>query len=95
MGWQETSKVIERMKFVLEYKSGRWTMTELCERFGISRPTGYSTIRKSEAEGPEGLRDHSRKPHSCPHRTKEETASESSSSRKSSLSSAPRRFGAF
>ena len=73
MGWQETSKVIERMKFVLEYKSGRWTMTELCERFGISRPTGYSTIRKYEAEGPEGLRDHSRKPHSCPHQTKEET----------------------
>jgi transposase InsO family protein len=44
-------------------------MTELCERYGISRPTGYELLRRVEAEGQAGLRDRSRAPHACPHQT--------------------------
>lgn len=32
-------------------------MTELCERFGVSRKTGYKWVRRFEALGAEGLED--------------------------------------
>jgi transposase InsO family protein len=37
-------------------------MTMLCERFGISRQTGYQLKRRYEAEGPSGLEERSRAP---------------------------------
>ena len=73
MGWQETGPLIERMKFVTEYRTGRWSMTELCERYGVSRPTGYKWVERFEQEGPPGLQDRSRAPQTCPHRTRERT----------------------
>ena len=65
----ETDKERQRRGFVADYESGQWSMTELCERYGISRPTGYELLRRVEAEGPAGLGDRSRAPQSCPHRT--------------------------
>lgn len=53
-------------------ESGLWTMTELCERHGISRKTGYKILARFEEEGEAGLQDRSRAPHSCPHRMSEE-----------------------
>ena len=44
-------------------------MTELCDRFGISRKTGYKWLARFTEEGLPGLADQSRAPHSCPHRT--------------------------
>ena len=41
----------------------------LCERFGISAPTGYKWLRRFAAEGPAGLADRSRRPHHSPART--------------------------
>lgn len=35
----------------------------LCERYGISRQTGYQLKRRYEAEGPSGLEERSRAPH--------------------------------
>lgn len=65
----ETDKERQRRGFVAGHASGQWSMTELCERYGISRPTGYELLRRVEAEGPAGLRDRSRAPQSCPHQT--------------------------
>ena len=65
----ETDKKRQRRGFVADHASGQWSMTELCERYGISRPTGYELLRRVEAEGQAGLRDRSRAPHGCPHRT--------------------------
>jgi transposase len=65
----ETDKERQRRGFVADHESGQWSMTELCERYGISRPTGYELLRRVEAEGRAGLRDRSRAPHSCPHQT--------------------------
>jgi putative transposase len=45
--------------------------TRLCERFGISRETGYKGVARYRAQGPEGLRDRKPVPCSCPHRTAE------------------------
>jgi len=43
-------------------------MTELCQRFQISRRVGYKWLARYDAEGRAGLRDRSRAPHHCPHR---------------------------
>ncbi len=44
-------------------------MTELCERFGTSRKTGYKIMARYEERGPEGLRDQSRAPSEHPNQT--------------------------
>lgn len=71
MGWAETTRVTERWQFVRDHESGQWEMKELCERYGISRPTGYKWARRYRELGKEGLEDQSRAPRSCPHRTAE------------------------
>jgi transposase InsO family protein len=47
-------------------------MSELCEHYGVSRPTGYKWARRYEEEGVRGLEERSRAPRSCPHRTPRE-----------------------
>jgi putative transposase len=69
MPWLETDVMKQRVKFVLDYESGLYTMTELCERFGISRETGYKAWVRYQAEGLAGLEDRPRAPKSCPHKT--------------------------
>jgi putative transposase len=72
MPWLETDVIKERTRFVLEYESGLFTMTELCERFGISRQTGYELWKRYQGAGLGGLSDRARGPKSCPHRTSPE-----------------------
>ena len=38
----------------------------LCQRFGISAPTGCKWLQRFAAEGPAGLADRSRRPHHSP-----------------------------
>lgn len=59
----ETHVEQERVHFVTAALSGQWTMGDLCERFGISRPTGYKWVRR----GIEAVADQSRAPHRSPH----------------------------
>lgn len=65
----ETNVVDERRQFVLDFASGQWSMSELCERYGVSRPTGYKWLARQRAEGDDGWLDSIRAPHHCPHRT--------------------------
>lgn len=67
MPWQETDPMLERHHFAQDLASGHWTMTELCARYGISRPTGYKWRERYLADGPAGLAEHSRAPRACPH----------------------------
>ena len=69
MPWLETDVMKERMRFVVEYEAGLFTMSELCERFGISRQTGYTLLERYQEHGVEGLQDRARGPKSCPHKT--------------------------
>jgi transposase InsO family protein len=45
----------ERVRFVGDQSSGLWTMTELCERYEISRKTGYKWLGRYRLEGAAGL----------------------------------------
>lgn len=71
MPWTETDPMTERHKFILAHEEGLFSMRELCERFGISRKTGYKWLNRYREEGVEGLRDRSRAPKHCPHQTPE------------------------
>ena len=62
----------ERMRFVVAHETDLYTMTELCERFGVSRKTGYKWVNRSDDEGPAGLEDRSRRPHHSPNETTDE-----------------------
>jgi transposase InsO family protein len=60
----------ERVQFVADFLSDGYTMSELCRRYGVSRPTGYALVERYErAHGPAGLLPQSRRPHSSPHAT--------------------------
>ena len=52
----ETNVVKERLAFVHDWESGHWSITELCERYGVSRPTGYKWLARHEVGGRAGLR---------------------------------------
>jgi transposase InsO family protein len=65
----DTSVEAERRRFVRTYATGAWDMTELCERFGISRPTGYKWVARWRAEGDPGCVNRSCAPQTSPHRT--------------------------
>ena len=57
----------ERVQFVSDAASDRFTMRELCARYGVSRRVGYQWIARYDAEGRKGLAARSRAPHHCPH----------------------------
>jgi hypothetical protein len=69
MPWHKTAPVNERLKFVAAWYESELTMTELCAKFGISRKTGYKTLERYHADGPEGLLDRSRAPKRHPNQT--------------------------
>ena len=69
MPWLETSLMDQRMQFIVDYQRGLQSVTELADRFGVSRKTAYKWIERHEANGAAGLGDRSRRPHACPHET--------------------------
>lgn len=69
MPWKETTPVDQRIRFIAAFSTCRWTMSELCRLFGISRKTGYKWATRYGEEGLDGLKDRSRRPESCAHRT--------------------------
>ena len=69
MPWKDTSIMEERVFFINEYRSGIWTITDLCNEYGISRTLGYKYIKRFESFGMRGLIDLPKTPHSSPNRT--------------------------
>ncbi len=69
MPWKETCPLLERMKFVLEWRKGEESRRELCRRYGISPTTGYKWASRFDPTDPSTLRDRSRAPRNSPHAT--------------------------
>lgn len=59
----------ERLRFVMTLESGLYSMSEVCDRFGVSRRTGYKWLNRWRDKGVEGLDDEDRRPRSSPRRT--------------------------
>jgi len=72
MPWENVSPMEQKLEFVSLYGSGRFTKTELCREFGISRKTGDKWLNRYAQEGLKGLEERSRAPKSVANRTTEE-----------------------
>ena len=72
MPWKVETLMSAREEFIALALSGAVSMTALCDRFGISRKTGYKWLWRYAAGGEDSLRDRSHRRHTCPHRTSRE-----------------------
>lgn len=84
MPWKATDPVKERTKFLLEWER-RWdeaeggpvNLAELCRMFGISRPTGYTWVKRyrdANLEIAGAIKERSRRPKTSPTAISEEMA---------------------
>jgi len=62
MSWKKTCETEERFQFIEDWKQKDWNFTELCDRFEVSRKTGYKWLERYQAEGLDGLQERSRAP---------------------------------
>src|SRR5262249_2706709 len=69
MPWKETCTMEEREAFIEAWLSREFTMADLCQRFEVSRPTGYKWVERFSGEGRAGLTDRSRAPATHPNAT--------------------------
>src|SRR6266853_1280576 len=63
MPWKTSSVMEEKLRFVFEHELQERTMTELCERYEITRQTGYMWLRRYREAGAAGLLEQSRAAH--------------------------------
>lgn len=76
MPWKESTAVEERKRFIQEAKIGIAPFTRLCQRYGISRQTGYKWLKREREEGQKGLEERSRKPKNSPAQSPPEVEAE-------------------
>lgn len=66
MPWKESGVMDQRLDFVRDALSERFTMVELCARYGVSRRIGYKWLSRFAEDGKRGLQDRDRRPHTSP-----------------------------
>jgi putative transposase len=69
MPWRERLPMDERVQFISDYQRQLFTMTEICDRYGVSRKTGYKWIARYAADGAAGLAVRSSRPQHSPQAT--------------------------
>lgn len=69
MPWKEVTTMSLRLEFVRLALHEDANMSHLCQRFGISRKTGYKWLDRYQQHGKEALMDQSRRPQISPNRT--------------------------
>jgi putative transposase len=69
MPWRERSPMDERLQFVADHTRQLWSMTELCDRYGVSRKTGYKWLDRYVRHGAAGLEVRTSRPRHSPQTT--------------------------
>lgn len=64
----------QRVAFIADWLRDEWSMTELAERYTISRKTAYKWVNRYQTDPIAGLADQSRAPHAHGRRTPAEVA---------------------
>ncbi len=72
MPWKETCIVDQRIAFVRDVLRGEASKSELCRRYGISRPTGDKWLERFELFGLAGMDDLPSAPHRHPNEVPKE-----------------------
>ena len=75
MPWKIISAMDQKIQLIADWQSKNLSLTDLSQKYGISRPTVYKLIERYEQHGIEGLKEQSRAPKICPHRTPEKVIS--------------------
>jgi putative transposase len=66
MPWRHTVPEDERLQFIVVALDEMACFADLCRSFRVSRKTGYKWLARYQAEGPAGLADRPRSPHTHP-----------------------------
>ncbi len=72
MPWKVINQMELKIQLVNDWNNGYSSITDLSQRYGVSRPTIYKWLGRYEQFGIEGLREQSRAPGECPHRTSQD-----------------------
>lgn len=69
MPWKVINQMDLKNQLVTDLDKEQFSITDLSQKYGISRPTVYKLIKRYGQLGIEGLKEQSRAPKNCPHRT--------------------------
>jgi predicted ArsR family transcriptional regulator len=69
MPWNTLTQMEEIIRFVSLAQTDRFTLTDLCEQFSISRKTAYKHLERYAEGGLAALAPRSHRSHGCPQRT--------------------------
>jgi putative transposase len=92
MPWEGVTAREQRQNFIRDYTDGRYSKTELAERFSISSKTAYKWISRFKTEVPKGIEERSRRPNSCPWQTDKRIAEDLLALRKAKHSRGPKKL---
>ena len=73
MPWGVVSLMSLRQEFVGLVERKAVSFTQLCQRYGISRKTGYKWLGRYRQQGAQGLANHSRRPKHSPNQLPQAT----------------------
>lgn len=65
MPWKEVKPMDEKVFFIADSLREIDSFSQLCQRYGISRKTGYKWLARYREQGADGLSERSRRPLSC------------------------------
>jgi putative transposase len=69
MPWKQPLPMDQKRPFIADDLRQTLSILEVCERYGVSRKTGYQWIERYLKHGPLGLEARARQPHASPHQT--------------------------
>lgn len=67
--WKDVSSMEQKREFINLFLSGKYSLSELCRQFNVSRPTGRLYVNRFKEHGDDGLNALSRAPHTIPLKT--------------------------
>ena len=69
MPWKGVTVNEERQRFLQEFRLGYYSISDLADRFSISRQTAHKWIRRADRHGQTGFHELSRRPYNSPSQT--------------------------
>ena len=69
MPWKDIQPMDQKILFISDYLRRTATISDLCQRYGISRKTGCKRLDRYTQQGARGLLERSRTPESHPAKT--------------------------
>ena len=69
MPWKVINRMDIKIQLVNDWDDGHFSVTDLSQKYEVSRPTIYKWLKRYKRLGIEGLKEQSRAPRKCPNRT--------------------------